>query len=71
MESRTLGLIKDMRGIKMKETPVTGLKYLRRELDIDNDFLFEWRRLSQQDKDELKDYAAEEIYKKLLEEEKK
>ncbi len=60
-----------MRGIKMKETPVTGLKYLRRELDIDNDFLFEWRRLSQQDKDELKDYAAEEIYKKLLEEEKK
>jgi len=55
----------------MKEAPVTGLKYLRRELDIDNDFLFEWRRLSQQDKDELKDYAAEEIYKKLLEEEKK
>ena len=55
----------------MKEAPVTGLKYLRRELDIDNDFLSEWRRLSQKDKDELKDYAAEEIYKKLLEEEKK
>ena len=48
----------------MKESPVTGIKYLRRELDIDNDFLSEWRRLSQKDKDELKEYAAEEIKSK-------
>jgi hypothetical protein len=42
----------------MKETP---LKYLRKELDTNNDFLNEWRKLSQKDKDELKDYAIEEI----------
>jgi hypothetical protein len=45
----------------MKETP---LKYLRKELDTDNDFLNEWRKLSQKDKDELKDYAIEEIKEK-------
>jgi len=39
----------------------TPLKYLRKILDIDNDFLAEWRRLTQKDKDDLKEYAEEEI----------
>ena len=39
----------------------TPLKYLRKILDIDNDFLSEWRRLTQKDKDDLKEYAEEEI----------
>ena len=40
---------------------VSAIKYLRKMLDIDNDFLAEWRRLTQKDKDELKEYAEEEI----------
>ena len=39
----------------------TPLKYLRKVLDIDNDFLSEWRKLTQKDKEELKEYAEEEI----------
>tara|TARA_Y100000310_G_scaffold336641_1_gene421731 strand:+ start:358 stop:519 length:162 start_codon:yes stop_codon:yes gene_type:complete len=44
--------------------PTSPLKYLREKLDIDNDFLLEWRKLDQKDKDELKQYAVEEIKEK-------
>ena len=44
--------------------PTSPLKYLREKLDIDNDFLQEWRKLDQKDKDELKQYAVEEIKEK-------
>jgi hypothetical protein len=47
----------------MPET-TSPLIYLRRELDIDSDFLSEWRKLSQKDKDELRQYATEEIKEK-------
>ena len=39
----------------------TPLLYLRKMLEIDNDFLAEWKRLTQKEKDELKEYAEEEI----------
>tara|TARA_Y100001951_G_C11267023_1_gene256258 strand:+ start:1180 stop:1338 length:159 start_codon:yes stop_codon:yes gene_type:complete len=47
--------------------PFSPIKYLRQELDIDNDFLSEWRRLTLQEKEELKEYATEEYNNKKKE----
>tara|TARA_R100000656_G_scaffold23692_1_gene21009 strand:- start:120 stop:278 length:159 start_codon:yes stop_codon:yes gene_type:complete len=45
----------------MESIPKTPLKYLRHMLEIDNDFYKEWKRLSEDEKSELKKWAEEEI----------
>jgi len=40
---------------------ISPIIYLRDRVGIDGDFLSEWRKLTQKDKDELKQYAIEEI----------
>ena len=44
----------------MIESPI---KYLKEQLGIDGDFLPEWRRLSNEEKEELKELAKEDIAK--------
>ena len=43
---------------------ISPIIYLRDRVGIDGDFLSEWRKLTQKDKDELKQYAIEEIKEK-------
>ena len=45
----------------MESIPKTPLKYLRHMLEIDNDFYKEWKRLTEEEKEELKQWALEEI----------
>ena len=40
---------------------VSPIKYLREKLDIDGDFLQEWRKLDNEDKEQLKQLAKEEM----------
>ena len=40
---------------------VSPIKYLREKLDIDGDFLPEWKKLSNEDKEQLKQLAKEEM----------
>ena len=40
---------------------VSSIKYLREKLDIDGDFLQEWRKLDNEDKEQLKQLAKEEM----------
>ena len=42
------------------ESPI---KHLKEKLGIDGDFLPEWRRLSNEDREELKELAKEDIAK--------
>ena len=43
------------------KTPLTPMKYLIENLNDNNDFLKEYKSLDNKDKDELKEYAKEEI----------
>ena len=40
---------------------VSPIKYLREKLDINGDFLQEWRKLDNEDKEQLKQLAKEEM----------
>ena len=40
---------------------MTPLKYLKTELDVNGDFLDEWKRLDEKDKAELKEWAEQEM----------
>jgi mRNA-degrading endonuclease RelE of RelBE toxin-antitoxin system len=40
---------------------VSPIKYLREKLDINGDFLQEWRKLDNEDKEQLKQRAKEEM----------
>ena len=43
------------------KTPLTPMKYLIENLNDNNDFLKEYKGLDNKDKEELKEYAKEEM----------